>query len=89
MDDNENVEKEIISIDPLNNMISNRLTKMQLVELRKSKNLTQKDISDATGLSAQCISDIESENKGNPTLKSLIKYLDSLGMEICFQEKKY
>lgn len=76
-----------IRSDPVEQYISKRLTKMQLSSLRKSKRLTQKDLSLITGLSVQCISDIESESGGNPTLKSLIKYLDSLGYEIYFKEK--
>lgn len=73
--------------DPVEQFINTRLTKMQLSDLRKIKHLTQKDVSTMTGLSVQCISDIESENSGNPTLKSLIKYLDCLGFEIAFQKK--
>lgn len=69
-------------------LISERLTKLQLSDLRKIKHLTQKDLSLITGLSIQCISDIESKNSGNPTLKSLIKYLNALGYEICFQRNK-
>ena len=77
----------MIFVDPTEQFISTRLTKMQLSDLRKIKHLTQKELSMITGLSVQCISDIESENSGNPTLKSLIKYLDCLGYEICFQKK--
>ncbi len=73
----------------IDEFISTKLTKMQLVDLRKAKHLTQKDISDKTGLSLQCISDIENANGGNPTLKSLIKYLECLGLEICFQQKTF
>lgn len=71
----------------LEQYIHNRITKMELQELRKAKNLTQKEISEKTGLSVQCISDIESTNSGNPTLKSIAKYLDCLGYEMCFKEK--
>ena len=49
--------------------------------------MTQKDVSSLSGLSTQCISDIESERTGNPTFKSIVKYLDVLGYEICFREK--
>lgn len=80
------IEPMIFS-DPTEQYISTRLTKMQLADLRKIKHLTQKDLSSITGLSIQCISDIENGNSGNPTLKSLIKYLDCLGYEICFQKK--
>ena len=74
--------------DKVDLYISERLTKLQLSDLRKIKHLTQKDMSMITGLSIQCISDIESKNSGNPTLKSLIKYLDVLGYEICFKRNK-
>lgn len=92
-DKKKKIEKEEL-IDPfiydnkINLLISERLTKLQLSDLRKIKHLTQKDLSLITGLSVQCISDIESKNSGNPTLKSLIKYLDALGYEICFQRNK-
>ena len=59
----------------------------KFIKLRHASNITQKELSEATGLSIQCISDIENENSGNPTLKSLIKYLDCLGYEITFQKK--
>lgn len=79
--------EENTTIDPIEEFISKRLTKMQLADLRKISHMTQKEISAKTGLSVQCISDIESENGGNPTFKSLVKYLDCLGYEICFQKK--
>lgn len=84
---NELIEPMIFTTNPVEQYISTRLTKMQLADLRKIKHLTQKELSMITGLSIQCISDIENENSGNPTLKSLVKYLDSLGYEICFQKK--
>lgn len=67
--------------------ISQRLTKMELGELRRMTKITQKDMSRLSGLSTQCISDIESEKSGNPTFKSIVKYLDVLGYEICFRKK--
>ena len=87
MDESKTLIDPIISYDPMEQYISKRLTKMQLADLRKIKHLTQKEMSTITGLSIQCISDIESEDSGNPTLKSLIKYLDCLGYEIAFQKK--
>lgn len=77
----------MIFMDPIEEVISTKLTKMQLSDLRKCKHLTQKEVSDLTGLSVQCISDIESTTGGNPTLKSIIKFLDCLGYEIAFQKK--
>lgn len=87
MDDNTQLVDPMISISPVEQFISKRLTKMQLSDLRKIKHLTQKDVANLTGLSVQCISDIESEKSGNPTLNSLIKYLDCLGFEMVFQKK--
>lgn len=69
--------------------ISRILTKMELVELRKSKGLSQKELSALSGLSVQCISDIENSSSGNPTLKSITKYLDSLGYEMLFRKKVF
>ena len=87
MEENKQLEEIMLFSDPVEQFISSRLTKMQLSSLRKIKKITQKELSEATGLSIQCISDIENENSGNPTLKSLIKYLDCLGYEITFQKK--
>lgn len=89
MENNENMTliEPIIFSDPLEQFISRRLTKIQLVGLRKMKRITQKEMSEATGLSVQCISDIENEDGGNPTLKSMIKYLDCLGYEMVFQKR--
>lgn len=81
------IEPILTETDPLEEYISRRLTKMQLADLRRIKHLTQKQVADMTGLSVQCISDIESEDSGNPTLKSLNRYLECLGFEIAFQKK--
>ena len=79
---------EINKPDYFEQYISRRLTKMELSSMRKSRGITQKELSQISGLSIQCISDIESENSGNPTLRSLIRYLDCLGYEIAFQKKE-
>lgn len=67
--------------------ISTKLTKMELSDLRKAARISQKEMSAISGLSTQCISDIESEKSGNPTFNSIVKYLDVLGYEICFRPK--
>lgn len=74
-------------ISPAEEYITKRLTKMELSILRKASRMTQRELSSISGLSVQCISDIESEQSGNPTLRSLIKYLDCFGYEISFQKK--
>lgn len=67
--------------------ISKRLTKDELSEMRKAKGLSQKELSNISGLSIRCISDIENPGAGNPTLSSILKYLNALGYEILFQKK--
>lgn len=68
------------------NFISDKLTKMELVNLRKSNGFTMKDMKEKSGLSISCISNIEN---GSPNLKSIIKYLDALGYEMKFVKKEY
>lgn len=58
------------------------LLKMQMKSIRDSSHMTQKDVSDRSGLSTKCISDIESYKVGNPTLLSMMKYLQVLGYEL-------
>ena len=81
------VEPGIQEPDLAEQYIAKRLTKIQLSELRKAKHITQKELSEISGLSIKCISDIENENGGNPTLKSILKYLDCLGYEMIFQRR--
>ena len=83
----EKLKNPIIIYGSVEQYISKRLTKMQLSDIRKLKHLTQKELSALSGLSVQCISDIENVTSGNPTLNSLVKYLDTLGFEIAFQRK--
>lgn len=72
--------------DKIDMAINNVLTKMELPCLRNYAGLTQKELSNITGLSIQCISSIESP-RGNPTYNSLTKYLNALGYEIQFRKK--
>lgn len=67
--------------------ISKRLTKDELAEMRKAKGLSQKELSEISGLSVRCISDIENPDGGNPTLNSIIRYINALGYEITFQRR--
>lgn len=85
--ENDELIEPMIILDPFDAFVQKRITKMQLAELRKNKHLTQKEMSELSGLSVQCISDIESENSGNPTLRSLLKYLDCIGYEMYFKKK--
>jgi DNA-binding XRE family transcriptional regulator len=80
-------EPIIFMDDPIEIYMNNHITKFELSRLRKMHKMTQKDVSNATGLSVQCISDIESETSGNPTLKSIIRYLNCFGYELYFQKR--
>ena len=48
--------------------------------------LTQQDLSDYTGLSVRIIKSIEN-GKGNPSLKTLAKIAEILGLEIVMKVK--
>ena len=63
-------------------LIKDKLLRMQLTNIRKQKHLTQKQISEMTGLSTSCISNIESGEATSPTVRSLIKYATALGVEL-------
>ena len=55
-------------------------------ERRAILGLTQQDLSDYTGLSLHIIKSIESE-KGNPSLKTLEKIAEVLGLELIMKVK--
>ena len=64
------------------NLIEDKLIRMQLANIRKSKRKTQKQMAIESGISESCISNIESSSSNSPTLRSLIKYANSLGVKI-------
>ena len=57
-----------------------------LKDARKSKHLSQKELSDISGLSITTISNIESGD-GSPTLRSLILYATAVGYNIQVKRK--
>lgn len=63
-------------------MINDKLLRMELANARKSKHISQKELSKLSGLSESCISNIESGESSSPTLRSLIKYTTALGIEL-------
>ena len=63
-------------------MISDKMLRMQLTDARKSKHVSQKELSKLSGLSESCISNIESGESSSPTLRSLIKYATALDIEL-------
>lgn len=52
-----------------------------IVNTRKEKSLTQKDVSEITGIPQQVISEIE-RGVRKPVLTNIIKYLSALGLDI-------
>lgn len=65
----------------INALAADKLLRMRLTDIRKSKHITQKQLSELSGLSESCISNIESGSNTSPTLRSLIKYATALGVE--------
>lgn len=58
-----------------------------LKKRRKELNLTQYDLSEISGIGLRTIKEIESPN-GNPTLGTLKKLLEVMGMEIEIKVKE-
>lgn len=71
----------------IDNLISDKLLRMQLTEIRKSKKITQEELSKKSGLSKSCISNIESGDNNSPTLRSLIRYANAIDVEIYIGKK--
>lgn len=70
------------------NLIKDQLIRMELTNIRKSKHLTQDEVSKASGLSKSCISNIESGESSSPTLRSLIRYANALDVEFFIKNKE-
>lgn len=66
--------------------IQDKMIRMRLASIRRSKGLTQKELSDITGLSTATISNIES-GENSYTLRSLIKIAEALNYEINLDKK--
>ena len=58
----------------------------EAVSERKELNLTQGDIAKLTGLKQQVVSRIERVTH-TPTLRSFLKYLDGIGLELKLEKK--
>jgi transcriptional regulator with XRE-family HTH domain len=55
-------------------------------ERRALLGVTQQDLADISGVALRTIKGIETK-KGNPTVQTLSKMLDVLGMELCIHMK--
>ena len=71
----ETFKKEYEALDPEYEIISS------LIEARKSNNVTQKQLSEATGIAQSDISKIEN-GSANPTLKLLQRLAEGLNMSL-------
>ena len=56
----------------------------QLKERREALGVTQEMLADISGVSLRAIKQFES-GKGNPTLDTLSKLSEALGLEVCLQ----
>lgn len=81
-------DKNVINLTNTDFLISDKLLRMQLCNLRKAKKLTQKQLASISGLSESCISNIESGSDTSPTLRSLIRYTSALNVELCIVYNK-
>ncbi|RHN05036.1 helix-turn-helix domain-containing protein [Anaerobutyricum hallii] len=63
------------------------VSRQKLRQIRKEKNLTQKDVASQTGLSQQMVSKIESFN-GNPSMLSFLKYCNCIGVDVNYPPPK-
>lgn len=66
----------------IDNLIQDKLFRMQLANYRKEKHWTQEELAKRSGLSVSCISSIESGENSSPTLRSVMKYLTAVGVEL-------
>ncbi|HEY9168655.1 MAG TPA: helix-turn-helix domain-containing protein [Lutibacter sp.] len=56
-------------------------------ERREMMQVTQETLAELSGVGLRTLKQLES-GKGNPTLQTLQKLVDVLGMEVCLQVKK-
>lgn len=77
------------SITNTDAFLQDAFLRMDLIKVRKSKGLSQKDIAEKSGLSISTISNIENtKDQRSYTIRSLVLYADSLGYEITMRKKE-
>jgi len=59
----------------------------KIKERRSLLGITQQDLADISGVGLRTIKEIET-NKGNPSINTLLKLLDVLGMELDLKIKR-
>ena len=70
----------LIEVEKLTNARSGDIVD-QLISIRNTKQMTQQDIADTTGMCRANVSRIE-QKKYTPTLEVLMRYANALGYEI-------
>lgn len=83
-----NIVEDLITDDELRKQHeifeAEMLFKQQLIEARKAESLTQKDVSQLTGLSQQAVSRLERTASG--TVETIIRYLYSIGYSLSIKK---
>lgn len=74
-------KKDKVFVGVFNNLYSIRY---DLVELRKAKGLTQKEVAARSGLTQQMISKLE-KSTSNGTIETFLKYVHALDAQICIK----
>lgn len=75
-----------MKMDNIEVYLQDKFIRTRLANIRKSKGLSQVQLSELSGLSTGTISNIESGDNSY-TLRSLIKYSEALGYEINIDKK--
>jgi len=86
-DDLERKRRELIDLEPALAQFSEEWNKeyefrKKLVLARQEAGIKQKDIESQTGLAQRAISRLETDMDVSPNIKTLIKYLMSIGYEL-------
>lgn len=58
------------------------MNRAKLIELRKEKGETQRDVAIATGITEATISEIERGSRENPTIKNVKKIAEHFGVTV-------
>ena len=74
-------------INSLDILIDTKLLRSELTELRKSKHLTQSQVSQKSGLSRSTISNIESGEEKGVTLASILKYARAIDCSLFIKSR--
>ena len=86
--DNKDKKKKEKEMKNTEIFLQDKMIRMDLVKIRKSKGLTQQQVAEKSGLSISTISNIESGDNSYTT-RSLIMYAEALGYDIRIKKKEF